>query len=263
MVGSGEIEENLNKNYEKLAYIYDHLTKDFDYLGLLNYVVSKTAINVSGAKVLDLCCGTGTVSIMLSRLGASVTGVDKSVEMISLAKGKAKAMALGKFGPKFKSGNALDGKWFEHEPFDLTVCTYDSLNYFGPKDIPQVFSRIAIALRPGGWFVFDVNSAYKLCDVFGNSQYCESQESYALIWRNKLYARSHIEFDIELFTQFPTSRGSYCRHREMHTQYIHEVQEIKSQLESHGFRVAQIGDDYQDCPATEKSMRLTFVAQKC
>lgn len=108
-----------------------------------------------GARVLDVCCGTGTVARSLVRRGFRVTGVDASEEMLRYSiRDVPEAEFL-----------AADARAFRlPSVFDAAICTFDSLSYFiGPHDLDRVFSNVNHALQAGGLFVFDVSleEAYK------------------------------------------------------------------------------------------------------
>lgn len=100
--------------------------------------------------ILDLACGTGTLSTRLARIAPEVVGLDVSEPMLVQAQSRSSELpgvryALGDFR-KFQLGQS----------FDAAVCACNSLNYVGNiAELQAVFRSVAEHLRPDGVFVFD------------------------------------------------------------------------------------------------------------
>jgi SAM-dependent methyltransferase len=107
-----------------------------------------------GSRVLDVCCGDGSVAHALVRRGFPVTGIDGSLGMLRYA-------VAGNSGATFV---AADARNFALAPrFEAAICTLDSLSYIlDREDLRRVFSNVRRSLREGGRFVFDLSleSAY-------------------------------------------------------------------------------------------------------
>ncbi len=103
----------------------------------------------SGARVLDLCCGVGTISAELCRRGFHVTGVDASAEMIRFARQDV---------PRAEFVHADAREFRKSAAFDAALSTFDSLNHIlSSEDLLRVFRNVRQSLAPGGAFVFDLN----------------------------------------------------------------------------------------------------------
>jgi SAM-dependent methyltransferase len=102
----------------------------------------------AGARILDLCCGTGCLAAILSERGYAVTGVDASAEMIRYARRDAPAAEF----------HVADAACFQVQPrHDAAVSTFDSLNHIlSPLDLAAAFRNTAAALKPGAPFAFDM-----------------------------------------------------------------------------------------------------------
>lgn len=109
-----------------------------------------------GARILDLACGTGTLSLALAERGYELTGVDLSDAMLAQARKKQ---------AERKSG--LEIQWLEDDmryflldqPVDAVVCHYDSLNHLSNEtELRGTFFQVAQALKSGGIFIFDLNT---------------------------------------------------------------------------------------------------------
>jgi SAM-dependent methyltransferase len=112
-----------------------------------------------GARVLDLCCGVGTITAALAARGCRVTGVDLSAEMLRFARREVQAEFVHADARHFRAPGE----------FDAAVSTFDSLNHIlSPDDLLRVLGNVFVSLRPGGIFAFDVNL----------------EESYRTGWKN-------------------------------------------------------------------------------
>lgn len=124
-----------------------------------------------GARILDVCCGTGTVARRLAGRGFAVTGLDASVEMLRYA---AKEVPQARL-------LAADARAFDLPPmFDGALCTFDSLSYMiEDEDLERVFANVRAALIPGGVFVFDLSLAeayrsewHRSCSIVEDDEAC-------------------------------------------------------------------------------------------
>lgn len=102
------------------------------------------------AHILDLCCGAGHLARRLVDCGFQVTGVDSSEGMLNFARRNAP-------DAEFISQNATG---FDlPQPVDAAVCTFDSINHIlRPEDVLSSFRSVRRNLKPGGWFVCDLNT---------------------------------------------------------------------------------------------------------
>lgn len=101
-----------------------------------------------GAKLLDLCCGTGQVAQALGARGYRVTGIDICEEMLSLARKRAPSCRFLR----------RDARRFDLEPvYHGVLSTSGSLNHIASLEaLAAVFANVHRALRPGGLFLFDL-----------------------------------------------------------------------------------------------------------
>ena len=103
----------------------------------------KTWIPAANATILDIGCGTGSLSVILARLGHTVTGIDLSPSMISLARTKAAAYGLE---IEFHIMDASHVQFAEHQ-FDMILCRHLLWALSEPE---QVLQRWIKLLKPGG-----------------------------------------------------------------------------------------------------------------
>lgn len=138
----------------KLAHIYDWPgLEDFTQRVLAkDLALFKTWAIDPGAYVLELACGTGGLSIGLARAGYLVTALEQSQPMLAVAHAKPGAENV-RWGVGDMTAFALDSL------MDVVLCHDDSLNHLLlESDLKKTFFTVYAALKPGGRFVFDVNT---------------------------------------------------------------------------------------------------------
>ena len=146
-------------SYDFLAGCYDELTYDVDYSAWADYVEKQFRRPLPGKTVLDLACGTGSLTRELAERGYEMIGVDQSPEMLAAAVEKNEN--VGGIPPMFlcQSMEKLD----LYGTIDACVCCLDSVNYVtSPQKLQKAFQRVHLFLMPGGLFLFDVNTPEKL-----------------------------------------------------------------------------------------------------
>lgn len=135
--------------YDEVADAYSRAL-DPDGTGLVDPVLTELVGDVAGREVLSLACGQGQDARLLSSLGATVTGIDLSEEMLRHAR---RHESDGSSGIVYVHGDAQDLAQFPDRGFDGVVC------HMALMDIPGLSSTIASVarvLRQGGWFVFSI-----------------------------------------------------------------------------------------------------------
>lgn len=245
-------------SYEALAGAYDALTVDVQYLrraDFLEKLFRKSRIPVG--TVLDLGCGTGTMACLLAERGYRVIAADGSEDMLTQAAMKAAS---------------LDGEppFFLHQtmqrlrlpqPVDAVISTLDALNYVTrPRDVQETFRRVYRHLKPGGQFLFDVNSEYKLRRMDGQVYLDETEDSYC-VWRTEFSERTRVcTYWVDLFRLGPG--GEWERSLEEHRERAYAESELRTWLTEAGFdRIAVTGDLRMSPPRADED-RLIFRCEK-
>lgn len=245
-------------SYDALASSYDGLMADGSYrkrAAFLERQFSKSAIPVR--TVLDLACGTGTIACLLAARGYQVTATDGSEEMLTQAMGKA--AALEGQPPLFLHQSMPRLRLLE--PVDAAVSTLDSLNYLTrERDIRETFRRVYRWLKPGGQFIFDVNSPYKLRRMDGQIYMDETEDSFC-VWRTFFSERTQVcTYQVDLFRR--RADGAWERDFEEHRERAWSEAQLRQYLADAGFeRVAVTGDMTRRPPKAEEDRWIVTAAR--
>ncbi len=242
--------------YEALAGVYDALTGDVGYEKRADYIEKlflKSRVPVH--TVLDLACGTGSMTALLTERGYELIAVDESPDMLAAA--REKAADLTGEPPVFlnQSMEALD----LYGTVDAAICCLDSLNYLaGPREVQKTFQRLHLFISPGGLLVFDINSAAMLRELDGQV-FLDEQEDVYCVWRPEFEKRSRVcTYWMDIFTQ--RTDGAWERSVEQHRQKAYEVEELRAWLLEAGFtHIRTYGDCRMSAPR-EGEKRIYFSA---
>ena len=235
--------------YDALASSYDGLMADGAYrrrADFLERLFRKGGIPVHS--VLDLACGTGTIACLLAERGYRVTATDGSEEMLTQA--MAKASCLEGEPPLFLHQAMPRLRLIQ--PVDAAVSTLDSLNYLTRKqELQETFRRVYRWLKPGGQFIFDVNTPYKLRRMDGQMYMDETEESFC-VWRTFFSERTKVcTYQVDLFQL--RSNSAWERDFEEHRERAWEAEELQQYLAEAGFtRVSITGDLSVRPPAADE-----------
>ncbi len=239
--------------YEDLAASYDSLTEDVEYrkrAEFLQKLMKKSKIPVH--TVLDLACGTGTMTCLLAEAGYEMIGVDQSEDMLAEAAGKQ--VSEGKIPPIYlqQSMEELD----LYGTVEAAVCCLDSLNYLtDARALRRTLQRLHLFVAPGGVFLFDINSPEKLRGLDGQVFLDEDEDVYC-VWRTEFDKRSRIcTYGMDIFRR---DEEVWHRSQEEHYEKAWEVDELKTFLREAGFgNIRTYGDCVLRAPK-EQEQRIYF-----
>lgn len=236
--------------------VYDKL-QDADYDRFAEYygqVFSKFGKNVS--LVLDLGCGTGSVTVRLAKYGYDMIGIDLSCEMLDIAREKAEKE---KKDILFLNQDMTD---FElYGTVDAIVSSLDSVNYITEDGgVLQMFKLCKNYLNPDGILVFDINSEHKLKNILGNNTFVYDEDGVFYVWQNFYDENSRLcDFELNFFIE---KDGEYKRFDEYQQERAYSVCEIKDYARSAGLEILGIYDGLTFSEPNEESERLVFVMKK-
>ncbi len=250
--------------YTDFACVYDQLMDETPYAQWCENIAQALGeYGIRDGLVLELGCGTGSLTELLAARGFDMIGVDNSDEMLNIACEKRE-----------KSGRDIlylnqDMRSFElYGTVRAVVSVCDSLNYLlEDEDLTACFRLVNNYLDPGGIFIFDFNTRYKYETVIGDSVIAENREDCSFIWENYYDADSGInEYDLTIFVKEPEASSSgeelFSRFQEVHFQRGYTLEEMWSFIERSGLAFVRAFDADTLGAVTGTSERIYCVAQE-
>ncbi len=245
-------------SYGALAGFYDELTSDVPYHRFADfYDLIFKKYGVSPSTVLDLACGTGTLTCLMASRGFEMIGVDASGDMLAIAQEKS---CEGVFDtPPMFLCQTMEGLDL-FGTVDAAVCSLDGMNYLTPEAVGRVFGRLRLFVAPGGVLIFDVNSPERLRALDGQVFLDEREDVYC-VWRAAFDGASQaLTYGMDIFSRV---RGDLWRREcEEHTEYAHPSEFLTRALRDNGFGDISIFGEFRDEPPMEGEERLFFAARR-
>lgn len=247
-------------SYESFARVYDLFMDNIPYKDWCQYLTGILRENgIEKGLVLELGCGTGKMTRLLSQAGYDMIGVDNSMDMLEIAMEKQEGR-----------GDILyllqDMREFElYGTVRAVVSVCDSMNYITEEeDLLDVFRLVNNYLDPGGLFVFDLNTAYKYKEILGESTIAEDREDASFIWDNYYDEEEQInQYDLALF--IPEEREGetlYRKYEETHFQRAYSLQKIKGLLAEAGMEFLNAYQAFTREAPKEDSQRIYILARE-
>lgn len=216
-------------SYHSFAYHYDKMMSDVDYSWWINHIKKNVP---KESRILDVGCGTGTLTFALKNLGYNVFGLDLSENMLVVAAEKAQNLGID---VQFiqRDMRKLSGLF----GFDCVLIALDSLNYLETEnDVQRTLAGVHAALVTGGTLIFDVHTPHKMIETFKDYQYVENDDELTYIWHVEagVYPLSVVH---ELILFAKNEDGTYLRNIEHHYQRTFEMAQYKKWLVEAGFEI--------------------------
>jgi SAM-dependent methyltransferase len=246
-------------SFVAVAPLYDELMTGVPYADWVRYLHQLLKEwNITPVKVLDLACGTGNVSELLAQKGYDVTGVDIAPGMIAEARRKAIAKNLPvRYYVQDAAELTLPG-----QQFDLCVSFFDSLNYIlEPERLARAIQRVAAHLRPGGVFIFDLNSEFALRNFFFDQDNLNTDERLRYDWDSEYFPDTRL-CCVHMKFWYREESGLDRTFEEQHWQYAYRVEEMLAMLEAAGFAESRTYQAYTLRPPHRTSDRIFYVARR-
>lgn len=207
--------------------------------------------------VVDLGCGTGTLTEMLYAEGYDMIGIDMSESMLEKAMDK-----------KAESGSEIlylnqDMRELElYSTVGTVISVCDSINYLtDEEDVRLTLGLIHNYLYPNGLFIFDFNTDYKYREVIGDTTIAENRDDCSFIWENFYDPEEKInEYDLTIFVE--EEEGLFRKFSETHFQKGYDKKQMEEMLVSAGFDIVKMIDSDTENEADDESERI-FVIARC
>lgn len=216
--------------YSKFAKVYDLFMQDIPYEQWADYLTALLKqYGIEDGIVLELGCGTGTLTKLLAARGYDMIGIDCSEEMLEMAMEKEREE------PQEILYLLQDMRAFElYGTVRAVVSVCDSMNYLlETEDLEQVFRLVNNYLDPDGIFIFDLKTDYYYKNATGDQVFGANQEESSFIWENYYYEEERInEYALTIFVK---EQGDlYRKCEETHYQRAYDLDEIRQALHRAG-----------------------------
>ena len=256
--------------YHAISAFYDRVNADIDYDAWADYIEDnfRRHLEKRPELLLDLACGTGSMTLTLAERGYDMIGVDGSADMLSeayLRKGEDDRILYLQ----------QDMRAFElYGTVGAVTCCLDSLNYLlTHEDLEQCFACVHNYLDPNGLFWFDLNTPYKFRHVYGDNAYVledervwdeglatEERAAVYCGWQNRFSPESAIcDFDLSIFEELPN--GTYRRSDEHQQERCYELSEIRAALEKANLEFLGVWSDFNFSAPTDTTERWYIAAR--
>lgn len=248
----------MEESYRSFAQVYDLFMDNIDYPSWSAYLSGLLReYGVDDGLVLELGCGTGSMTQLLAQKGYDMIGVDNSLDMLEIAMDK-----------KEESGQDILYLLQDMREFELygtvraVVSCCDSVNYIlEEEDLLTVFRLVNNYLDPGGVFIFDMNTPYKYETMLGASTIAENREEGSFIWENYFDADTRInEYALTLFIR--EQEELYRKYEEFHYQKAYEIPQVIRLLEAAGLEFVAVYDAFTHEPPRADSERIHVIARE-
>lgn len=243
--------------YGSFAAVYDQFMDNIPYEDWHRYLLH--LLQEQGIKqgiVVDLACGTGTMTVRLSADGYDMIGVDASCEMLDIARRKCPENVL-----------LLQQDMRELDLYGSAtafVCVCDGMNYIlTEEDLQKVFHQVAMFLDEGGVFIFDMKTEYFYQEILGSDTIADHREDATLIWENEYHPDTKLnEYLITIYQLADEERDLFCREEEYHVQRAYAQEQILPLAEAEGMQLQAVYEAMTMQPPTDHSERIYYIIKK-
>lgn len=243
-------------SYESFAKVYDELMDNVPYDTWTEHLIRDLKeYDITDGLICELGCGTGNVTIRLSKAGYDMIGVDDAEEMLSVAREKQDSEQILYLQQDMRS--------FElYGTVRAVVSICDCMNYLlEEEDLLKTFRLVNNYLDPDGIFIFDFNTIYKYKEVMGDTVIAENREDCSFIWENYYDVEEEInEYDLTIFVQ--TQEDLFQRFTETHLQRGYTLAQMQEILQKAGLVFLKAIDVDTQGEVTEQTERICIIARE-
>ena len=245
------------QQYSGFAAVYDLFMDNVPYDEWADYVQKLLKkYQIDNGLLLELGCGTGSMTRRLAEKGYDLIGIDNSEEMLSVAREKS---AEG-YDILYLCQDMREFELYGTVAAAVSVC--DSMNYLlSEEDLLQVFRLVNNYLDPGGLFIFDLDTQYMYEEVLGDQTIAENREEGSFIWENSYYEEEQLN-EVTLTIYVPEQEDLYRRYEETHYRRAYSFDKVKSLIEEAGMEFVAVYDMLTEQKPKTDSERVYFIARE-
>ncbi len=244
-------------SYESFSLFYDRLTENVDYKSYAAYIkrlFERYGKNIND--VLDVACGTGSLTQELAILGYGMIGTDASEDMLMVAQDK-----------KAQSGLDILYLCQSAENLDLygtvqgAVCTLDSINHIMNENaVLKAFQKISLFMEKDGIFIFDLNTEYKHREVLADNTFVYDLSDIYCVWQNELQEDLSTHISLDIFSEL--EEGVYERFFEEFDERPYSQSQVENWLDLSGFELVDVFHEFTEEKPKADSERIVYIVRK-
>lgn len=246
--------------YTSFAQVYDTFMDNVPYEEWGEYLIGILRdYKIEEGVVVDLGCGTGSMTEILAEAGYELIGIDNSEEMLEIATEKKEQSGQDIL---YVLQDMCELELYGSAKAFVSVC--DSINYItSEEDLVHMFQNLQKYLDEDGIFVFDFNTEHKYRDIIGDTTIAENREQCSFIWDNYYYEEEKInEYELCLFIQDTKDETVYHKFEETHYQKAYSLADMKRIIKKAGLVLEHAYDAFTKEPATEMSERIYMIIKR-
>ena len=244
--------------YSGFAKVYDLFMDNIPYGEWTEYVKELFAEEgITEGILLDLGCGTGSVTELLAKAGFDMIGIDNSEEMLEIAMEKREESGLDIL---YLLQDMREFELYGTVKGVVSIC--DSMNYIlEDEDLMEVFRLVHNYLDNEGIFIFDMNTMYKYEEILADNTFAEDREESSFIWGNYYDEEDEInQYDLALFVK--EEDGRYRKYEETHLQRAYRQEDVEEMIRESGLELLHVYDAFSKEAPTEESERIYYVCRR-
>lgn len=244
--------------YSGFAKVYDLFMDNIPYGEWTEYVKELFAEEgITEGILLDLGCGTGSVTELLAKAGFDMIGIDNSEEMLEIAMEKREESGLDIL---YLLQDMREFELYGTVKGVVSIC--DSMNYIlEDEDLMEVFRLVHNYLDNEGIFIFDMNTMYKYEEILADNTFAEDREESSFIWENYYDEEDEInQYDLALFVK--EEDGRYRKYEETHLQRAYRQEDVEEMIRESGLELLHVYDAFSKEAPTEESERIYYVCRR-
>ncbi len=211
--------------HKKFAHIYDEFTKGVDYISWYKFL--RQYMKKKGT-LLDVGCGTASITKLFYEDGFNVTGLDISSDMLEVAKSKCS-------GIEYINADITKKVEFSKK-FDYVMCNFDTVNYFsGYEDLENYIKNVSKCQNENGIFIFDIVLEEIFEEIFEDNLFIDEEDNYLAIWQYEKLDNNIHDIEIDIF--YKENEKEYTRYIEKHTKFIYDIEKVVEILNNNGYYI--------------------------